>query len=74
MSVSLKRLRERRFEYDSHDGAEIVMRRKLSTWSRHAAWLCKHQWPARVVIVTGEVALAYLAFIFGILLGAGLMG
>lgn len=75
MPVSLKRLKyPERFEYESHCGDEIVMRRKLSTWSRHATWLRKHQWPARVVIVLAEFTLAYMYVVFVILLGAGFRG
>jgi len=37
----------------------------------HAAWLRSHHWTARVVIVLGEIAIAYLAFVFGLLFGAG---
>ena len=43
-------------------------------WHRHARWLRSHHWSARLVIVIGEVAVAYLALVFGLLVGAGLHG
>lgn len=75
MPVSLKRLKyPERFEYESHDDVEIVMRRRFTTWQKHSAWLRKHEWPARVVIVLAEFALAYMYVVFVILLGAGFRG
>jgi hypothetical protein len=35
-------------------------------------WVRAHEWPAQVVIITGAVAVCYLAFVFGLLLGAGI--
>jgi hypothetical protein len=43
-------------------------------WRRHARWLRSHHRPARVVIVTGEIAVAYIALVLGVLFGAGLQG
>jgi hypothetical protein len=45
---------------------------QLSTLRRHLEWIGRHEWPARIVIVTGEVALIYLALVFGLLIGVGL--
>jgi hypothetical protein len=41
---------------------------------RHSRWLRGHHWAAQIVIVTGELALAYLALVFGILFGVGIRG
>jgi hypothetical protein len=32
--------------------------RQLSGIRRHMEWIVRHQWPARMIIVAGEVALA----------------
>jgi hypothetical protein len=48
--------------------------RLRSDWRRHAAWLRSHHWTARVVIVTGEITIAYVLFVFGLLVGAGIRG
>jgi len=40
----------------------------------HELWLASHKWPARIVIVVGEITLAYLCLVFGMLVGAGFMG
>jgi hypothetical protein len=45
--------------------------RHLSAVRRHIEWIGRHEWPARVVIVLGEIALAYVCFVFGLLVGAG---
>jgi hypothetical protein len=34
--------------------------------------LATFTWPERVVIVIGEIAVAYLALVFGMLVGAGI--
>jgi hypothetical protein len=34
----------------------------------------RHEWPARIVIVTGEITIAYLAFVFGLLAGVVVFG
>lgn len=72
--VSLKRLKyPETFEVDeaASRGGEIVMRRRITAWQRHANWIRKHQWPARVVIVLMELTALYVYFVFVILLGAG---
>lgn len=74
MSVSLKRLKyPETFEVDDSAsfGDEIVMRRKVTAWRRHAIWFCKHQWPARAVLALMYFAAAYVYLVFVILLGAG---
>jgi hypothetical protein len=43
-------------------------------WHRHTRWLCRYHRAAQIVIVVGELAVAYLAFVFGLLFGAGLHG
>jgi hypothetical protein len=43
-------------------------------WHRHARWLATFTWPERLVIIIGEIAVAYLAFVFGLLVGVGLFG
>jgi len=48
--------------------------RFAADWRRHARWLRSHQWPARVVIVLMEITVAYIAFVLGIVVGAGLFG
>jgi hypothetical protein len=35
-------------------------------------WLRSHEWPARVVIVGGEITVAYLALVFRMLVGAAI--
>jgi hypothetical protein len=35
-------------------------------------WLATFTWPGRVVIIIGEIAVAYLALAFCLLLGAGI--
>jgi hypothetical protein len=37
--------------------------RHLSALRRHLEWISRHEWPARIVIVTGEIAAAYLCVI-----------
>jgi hypothetical protein len=37
MSVSLRHLKAQKFKYESHDGDEIVMRRRFTTWRKPAA-------------------------------------
>jgi hypothetical protein len=37
-------------------------------------WVRAHEWPARAGIITEAVAVAYLIFIMGLLLGVGLAG
>ena len=44
-------------------------RASRSPWRRHAAWIRRHQWPARVVIVLGEITAAYLCLIGGMVVG-----
>jgi hypothetical protein len=46
--------------------------RQLSGLRRHIAWIGRHQWPARIVIVVGEITLAYIALVLGLLIGAGI--
>jgi hypothetical protein len=48
--------------------------RQLSGIRRHLEWIGQHEWPARIVIVVGEITLAYLCLVFGMLVGAGFMG
>jgi hypothetical protein len=52
--------------------------RKLSRWRRdwhwHARWLASLSWPERFVVIIGEIAVGYLAFVFGLLFGAGIHG
>jgi hypothetical protein len=43
-------------------------------WHRHARWLASLSWPERLVIVIGEIAVAYLCLVFGMLVGVGLFG
>jgi hypothetical protein len=49
-------------------------RRHLEWISRHVRWLATFAWPARMVIVLGEIAVAYLCLLFGLLVGAALHG
>lgn len=80
MAISLRKLKERLngpevFEvHEITPCGDVVMRRKQSDFSKHAAWVRKHQWPARVVIVIGEVAIAAMYLVFWILVGAGFSG
>jgi hypothetical protein len=39
-------------------------------WQRHARWLATFNWPERLVIIIGEIAVAHLALVFGMLVGA----
>jgi hypothetical protein len=48
------------------------MRRRRVWWRRHLSWIAGFPWPARVVIVLGELAIRYLASGFGIRLGLAL--
>jgi hypothetical protein len=77
MAVSLTKLRAFKqrgepFEIVEHDGNFIVMRRKQSVWKKHTAWLRKHHWCARAVIVLGEISLAYMVFVMGLIVGAAI--
>jgi hypothetical protein len=38
---------------------------------RHIAWIGQQEWPARIVIILGEITLVYLVLVFGMLFGAG---
>jgi hypothetical protein len=43
-------------------------------WHRHARWLASFSWPERFVIIIGEITLAYLCLVFGMLVGVALFG
>jgi hypothetical protein len=43
-------------------------------WHRHARWITSFSWPERLIIIIGEIAVAYLASVFGLLVGAGIHG
>jgi hypothetical protein len=44
-------------------------RAERTLWRRHIRWLRRFHWTAQVVIVIGEVALAYTLFVAGMVLG-----
>jgi hypothetical protein len=43
-------------------------------WHRHARWLATLTWPERLVVIIGEITIAYLCLVFGMLVGVGLFG
>jgi hypothetical protein len=45
--------------------------RRLSAFRHHIAWIGQQEWPARIVIILGEITLVYLVLVFGMLFGAG---
>jgi hypothetical protein len=45
--------------------------RRLSAFRHHLAWIGQHEWPARIVIILGEITVAYIALVLGMLFGAG---
>jgi hypothetical protein len=52
---------------------DIVMRqRPTGDITRLARWTQQHHWTAQIVILLGCVAIAVLALVFGLLVGAGI--
>jgi hypothetical protein len=43
-------------------------------WHQHARWLASFTWPERFVILVGEITIAYLCLVFGMLVGVELFG
>jgi hypothetical protein len=41
-------------------------------WHRHARRLASFTWPERLVIIIGEITIAYLCLVFGMLVGVGI--
>lgn len=76
MPISLRELkackRTENFEFAGYEDEIIVMRRKASDFGRYVPWIRKHQWPARIVLVIGSVALVAVFLVFVLLVGAGL--
>jgi hypothetical protein len=62
------------FEEDRHSWRErqaIAERRRRAFGGATPAFLRGFAWPARVVIALGEIRIAYLALVFGFLIGVG---
>jgi hypothetical protein len=45
----------------------------LSPWRRdlyrHARWLRSLDWPTRLIVIIGEITVAYICVVFGMLVG-----
>jgi hypothetical protein len=63
--------------FDAHSFGPRPGDRPLSPWRRdwhrHARWIGRHHWTARVVIVLMEITVAYICMVFGMVIGVGLM-
>jgi hypothetical protein len=46
--------------------------RGLSDFRRHLEWMRRHQWPARIAIIIGEIAIVYVILVFELLIGIGI--
>jgi hypothetical protein len=46
---------------------------ELSPWRRdlcrHARWLRSLDWPTRLIVIIGEITVAYICVVFGMLVG-----